>query len=56
MQPISVLAVLALTFSCTLAVDVTLNENWNLWKQINNKQYFDAEEHVRYELIFFRSR
>jgi len=47
MQSISVLAVLALAFSCTLALDVTLNEHWQLWKGTYNKQYSDAEEHVR---------
>ncbi len=49
MQSISVLAVLALAFSCTLALDVTLNQHWKLWKSTHNKQYFDGEEHVRYE-------
>jgi cathepsin L len=47
MQSISVLAVLALAFSCTLALDVTLNQHWKLWKETNNKRYSDAEEHVR---------
>jgi cathepsin L len=47
MQSISVLAVLALAFTCTLAIDVTLNRHWQLWKSANNKQYSDAEEHVR---------
>jgi len=47
MQSISVLAVLALAFSCTLALDVTLNQHWKLWKEFHNKRYFDAEEHVR---------
>jgi len=47
MQSISVLAVFALAFSCTLAIDVTLNQQWNLWKQTNNKQYSNAEEQVR---------
>jgi cathepsin L len=47
MQSISVLAVLALAFSCTLALDVTLNQHWKLWKNTHHKQYFDAEEHVR---------
>ncbi len=49
MQSVSVLAVLALALSCTLAIDVTLNQQWNMWKQVNNKQYSDAEEQVRYE-------
>jgi cathepsin L len=47
MQSVSVLAVLALAFSCTLAIDVTLNQHWNLWKQANNKVYSGAEEQVR---------
>jgi len=47
MQSISVLAVLALAFSCTLALDVTLNQHWKLWKETHNKLYSDAEEHVR---------
>ncbi len=47
MQSISVLAVLALALSCTLAIDVTLNKHWNLWKQVNNKQYSNAEEDAR---------
>jgi len=47
MQSISVLTVLAIAFSCTLALDVKLNQHWKLWKSTNNKQYSDAEEHVR---------
>jgi hypothetical protein len=47
MQSISVLAVLALALSCTLALDVTLTQHWKLWKEANNKRYSDAEEHVR---------
>jgi cathepsin L len=47
MQSISVLAVLALAFSCTLALDVGLNQHFKLWKEINNKRYSDAEENVR---------
>jgi len=47
MQSVSVLAVLAIAFSCTLALDVTLNQHWNLWKNTHNKRYSDAEEHVR---------
>ena len=53
MQSISVLAVLALAFSCTLALDVTLNQHWKLWKEANNKRYNDAEEHLRYEILLF---
>jgi cathepsin L len=47
MQSISVLAVLVLAFSCTLARDPALDRSWQLWKDANNKQYSDAEEHVR---------
>jgi len=47
MQSISVLAVLAIAFSCTLALDVTLNDQWKLWKNVNNKRYSEAEEQVR---------
>jgi len=47
MQSISVLAILAVAFSCTLALDVKLNQHWKLWKETNNKLYSDAEEHVR---------
>jgi len=47
MQSVSVLAVLALAFSCTLAFDATLDTPWNLWKQINGKIYSSVEEDVR---------
>jgi len=47
MQSVSVLAVLALVFSCTLAFDATLNKHWNLWKQNNGKIYSSVEEDVR---------
>jgi len=47
MQSISVLAVLAIAFGCTLALDVTLDEHWNLWKGTYNKQYSNAEEGLR---------
>jgi len=47
MHSISVLAVLALAFSCTLATDVTLDRHWKLWKDANNKRYVNAEEQVR---------
>jgi len=43
MQSISVLAVLALVFSCTLASD----QHWNLWKQAHNKFYSRSEEQLR---------
>jgi cathepsin L len=47
MQSVSVLAVLALALSCTLAIDVTLNQHWNLWKNANNKAYSADEEQLR---------
>jgi cathepsin L len=47
MQSVSVLAVLALAFSCTLAFDVTLDQHWNLWKQAHNKFYSGSEEQLR---------
>lgn len=50
MQSLSILAVLALAFSCSLAFDATLNQHWNLWKQTHNKQYSANEENLRYEL------
>lgn len=43
--------VLALVFSCTLTLNVTLNQQWKLWKEANKKHYSDAEEHVRYDII-----
>ncbi|CAF3548048.1 unnamed protein product [Rotaria sp. Silwood1] len=47
MRSISILAILALAFSCALTLDVTLNQHWKLWKEVNNKHYTDGEEHVR---------
>jgi cathepsin L len=47
MQSFSVLAVLALAFSCTLAFDAKLDQSWNLWKTSFNKQYSNVEESVR---------
>jgi cathepsin L len=47
MQSVSVLAVLALAFSCTLAFDVTLDKYWDLWKQVNGKIYSSVENDVR---------
>jgi hypothetical protein len=47
MQSISVLVVLALAFSCTLTLDVTLDQRWKSWKETHNKQYSDVEEHIR---------
>jgi hypothetical protein len=51
----SVLVVLAIAFTCTLALDVTLNDQWKLWKNVNNKRYSDAEEQIRYELFILIS-
>jgi len=47
MKSISIFVGFALVFSCTLALDVTLNEYWKSWKEANNKRYLDTEEHVR---------
>jgi len=47
MKSISVLAVLALALSCTLAFDVKLDQHWSLWKQTHNKQYSAVEELLR---------
>jgi hypothetical protein len=47
MQFILLLAVLALTFNCTLAVHSKLDVQWSLWKKTYNKQYSDVEEHIR---------
>ncbi len=47
MQFILLLAVLALTFNCTLAVHSKLDVQWRLWKETYNKQYSDVEEHIR---------
>ncbi len=55
MHSILVFAVFALAFSYTLAHDVTLDEEWNLWKQINNKRYSKTAEIIRYEIFFFIS-
>jgi hypothetical protein len=55
MQSISVLTIVVLAFSCTLARDVTLNQQWNLWKDAHNKRYSNAEEHLRYEILLFIS-
>jgi len=48
MQSKSVLTILVvLVFSCSLGLDVTLNQHWKLWKETNNKRYSDAEEYIR---------
>ncbi|CAF1437123.1 unnamed protein product [Adineta steineri] len=40
-------AVFLVVLSCAVALDVTLNQHWNLWKKTNNKNYSDVEEHIR---------
>jgi hypothetical protein len=55
MQSISVLTIVVLAFSCTLTHDMTLDQQWNLWKDEHNKHYSNAEEHIRYEILFFIS-
>ena len=52
MQFFSILGILVLALSCTLAADISLNPEWKLWKEANNKHYSDAEEHRRYETEF----
>jgi len=47
MQSLSVLAVLALAFSCTLAFDANLDQQWKLWKSTYNKQYSNVQEILR---------
>jgi cathepsin L len=47
MHSISFFAVLALAFSCTLALDITLDQQWKTWKDTNNKRYSDVEEYAR---------
>jgi len=41
------IAVLALILGCALGLDISLSKQWQMWKQVHNKKYFDAEEHVR---------
>ncbi|CAF4428359.1 unnamed protein product, partial [Rotaria magnacalcarata] len=41
---------------CTLALDVTLNQYWKLWKEANNKRYSNAEEDIRYAKPFSSPR
>lgn len=47
MRSVSILAVLALAFGCSWALDATLNQSWKLWKDSKNKQYTAAEEQLR---------
>jgi hypothetical protein len=56
MQFISLLAILALTFNCTLAVHSKLDVQWSLWKETYNKRYSDVEEHIRYEILSYNSK
>jgi hypothetical protein len=51
MQFNSLLVIFALTFGCTLSLDVIFNQDWKLWKEANNKHYSDAEEHVRFVFL-----
>jgi len=39
--------VLALAFSCTLAFDANVDQQWKLWKSTHNKQYSSVDETVR---------
>ncbi len=52
MQSVLVLPVLALAFSCALALDVTLDQRWQLWKETHNKEYSHVEQYVRYDISF----
>jgi cathepsin L len=47
MHAISVIAVLALAFGCTLALDATVDQQWTLWKNTHKKHYSAQEESVR---------
>lgn len=51
MQSVSILAVIALACSCALAIDVTLNDHWKLWKEYHKKRYSDTEELHRYVIL-----
>lgn len=52
MHSIAILFVLTLAVGYTFTRDIALDQQWNLWKQTNNKYYSDAEEGVRYEVLF----
>jgi cathepsin L len=41
------IAVLALVLGCALSLDFSLTNQWKMWKDVHNRKYFDAEEHVR---------
>jgi cathepsin L len=47
MHSVSVLAIVALAFSCALAIDVSLDNAWNTWKIVHGKQYSAGEELLR---------
>jgi len=47
MQSVSILAVLALAFTCTLAFDAKLNHFWTQWKNTHNKVYSSVEDTAR---------
>jgi len=46
----SVLVILAIAFTCTLALDISLNDQWKLWKNVHNKRYSDADEQIRRDI------
>jgi cathepsin L len=50
MHSVSVLAIIALAFSCALALDVSLDNAWKTWKNVHNKQYSTSEERLRREI------
>ncbi len=51
MQFIPVLAILTLTFSCTLASNATYDLHWKAWKETHKKKYSAAQEQARYEIF-----
>ena len=53
MQSVSILAVLALAFTCTLAFDAKLNHFWTQWKNTHNKVYSSVEDTARFVVSFF---
>lgn len=52
MQSVSILAVLALAFTCTLAFDAKLNKFWTQWKNTHNKVYASVEDTARFVVVF----
>lgn len=53
MESILTLTIVVIVCSCTLTNDVTLNQQWNLWKDMHKKDYSHVEENHRYKLLFF---